>query len=307
MSAPFISVVVPTYNRPARLRRCVEALAAFAYPRDRFEVVIVDDGSREPVDDVVDAFRTRLTVRLVRQRNAGPAAARNAGAAVARGDLLAFTDDDCRPATGWLDAFAEAHAAFPDSLLGGETRNALTDDPYARVSQYLVSFLYDYFNGQSDGPRFFTSNNFALPRTGFDEIGGFDTAFPLAAGEDREFCDRWHAAGRPLRHVPEALVLHEHAMTLGDFWRQHLNYGRGAFHYHRARQTRAEGGLAPEPLHFYTNLVRYPLTAPGGRGAYSDAFLMALTQVANVAGYAYERVRHLRTGASSPSPPPPTR
>jgi GT2 family glycosyltransferase len=288
---PFISVIIPTYNRPERLRRCLDALCETTYPPDRFEVVVVDDGSREPVDAVVDAVRDRLDVRLVRQANAGPASARNAGAAVAHGEFLAFTDDDCRPAPGWLDSLAGAHADTPEALLGGWTENALPENPYARVSQHLVSYLYGYYNERGGGASFFTSNNFAVPAEAFRRLGGFDTAFPLAAGEDREFCDRWREGGLPLRYVPEAVVHHEHAMALRGFWRQHFHYGRGAFHFHQARSSRGDGRIAPEPVRFYADLLRYPFVVSSGPSAVRDAVLMAVTQVANVLGYFYERAR----------------
>ena len=291
MPGPSVSVIVPTYNRPVRLRRCLEALGETTYPREWFEVIVVDDGSSEPVDAVVEPVRDRLDVRLLRQANAGPAAARNAGAAVAHGGLLAFTDDDCRPAPGWLGALAGAHAETPDVLLGGWTENALPENPYARVSQRLVSYLYAYYNDRDSGASFFTSNNLAAPAEAFHRLGGFDTTFPLAAGEDRELCDRWQASGRSLRYVPHALVLHEHGMTLRGFWRQHVTYGRGAFHFHRTRSTRGDKRIAPEPLRFYAGLLRYPLTVSDGPGSYHDAALMAVTQVANALGYFYERAR----------------
>src|SRR5262245_32282371 len=117
------SVVVPTYNRPAQLARCLGALAALDYPRERFEVIVVDDGGTCDVKAVVDPFREQLNMTLVQQRNAGPAAARNAGVAAARNDLLAFTDDDCAPHREWLRQLAPPLTVDSGVLVGGECIN----------------------------------------------------------------------------------------------------------------------------------------------------------------------------------------
>src|SRR5262245_35313420 len=97
-SRPFISVIIPTYERVGQLSVCLGALVAQDYPRDHFEVLVVDDGSATSPEAGVDAFRDRLNVQFLTQRHAGPATARNFGAAHAKGDFLAFTDDDCVPA-----------------------------------------------------------------------------------------------------------------------------------------------------------------------------------------------------------------
>src|SRR5690242_16282570 len=95
------SVVVPTYNRPQPLSRCLDALARLYYPREQFEVIVVDDGSTESLAALVKNFQERLDIRYLREEHAGPGMARNVGAAHARGEYLAFTDDDCAPCPDW--------------------------------------------------------------------------------------------------------------------------------------------------------------------------------------------------------------
>ena len=289
-----ISTIVPTYARPEHLRDCLEALACQEHPRQDYEVVVVDDGSPESPVTIVADFERRMDVSLLVQENAGPAAARNAGAARARGALLAFTDDDCRPEPGWLAALARAHAAAPDRLLGGTTDNALADDLYAATSQMLIDHLYEYFNADPDDCRLFTSNNFAVPTGAFHELGGFAGEFPLAGGEDRELCDRWVASGRRMRFVPEAVVQHFHGMTLRAFARQHFGYGRGGYVFHRRRSGREP--LRVEPLSFYAGLVAHPFRrrAAAGWRAVGATLLMLLSQVANVSGFFYEAWRQRR-------------
>src|SRR5581483_12021797 len=117
---PTCSVIVPTYRRPQALRRCVEAIAGQAYPATRLELVVADDGEDDGLPDLLAPFRGRVELTLVRSGRRGPAAARNAAAAVAGGELLAFTDDDCEPDPGWLAALASPRDGAPVAV-GGRT------------------------------------------------------------------------------------------------------------------------------------------------------------------------------------------
>ena len=105
-------MIVPTHRRPAQLAECLAALARLDYPSDRYEVIVVDDGGGMPLDEVLEPFRAHMAVTCLAGRRVA-AAARNAGAARARGDLLAFTDDDCRPRPDWLRRLARAMRPSP--------------------------------------------------------------------------------------------------------------------------------------------------------------------------------------------------
>jgi GT2 family glycosyltransferase len=267
-------------------------LAALDYEPERFEVVVVDDGSTPlgPVERVVAEASGPLSARLIPQRHAGPAAARNTGVKHARFDLLAFTDDDCRPDPGWLRALAASCGQEESRVTGGRTVNALEEDLYATATQALVSYLTE--ESARRGRPFLASNNLALPRRLFDRVGGFDEGFPLAAGEDRDFCDRCIGAGCELVLAKDAVVHHFHAMTAPRFLRQHFHYGRGAFVYHEARLRRNGGGERFEGPGFYLRLVGYPLLRRARvRASLRVALLLAAAQVANAAGYLAERRR----------------
>ncbi len=290
MSAtPAISVVVPTHGRPEALRRCLDSvLAQQLRASDRFDVIVVDDGSPEPV--VVDE---RVTadgrVQVIRQAQRGPAAARNTGTEAASGAVVAFIDDDCEATPGWLAALLQASRAHPEAGCGGAVVNRLRHNPFAETSQLIVAFLCDYYQGVSTG-RFFTSNNLAFPRQALQARGGFDTTFTRAAAEDRELCDRWAELGGRLMAVPDAVVLHAHPLTFGGFWRQHFEYGRGAWGYRRARAARAGAPVRIEPWTFYRDLLLYPVRAHGWRGV-SLAGLVVLAQTANALGFFVEATR----------------
>ncbi len=278
---PYFSIIIPTYNRPQQLARCLQSLVKVTYARDRFEVIVVNDGGERPLPELIANISRAINLRVISQPNQGPATARNIGAAAAIGTYLVFTDDDCTPAHDWLDCLAEG--VGEETAVGGQTINAFPENVFSTTSQLLIDYLYTYYN-QPIGT-FFTSNNFAVPQKLFLEVGGFDTNMPLAAGEDREFCDRWRYLGHSLRFVPEAIVTHWHWLTAGSFLRQHVNYGRGAWQYHQIRAQRKQVPLRLEPILFYLNLVRFPFGKQRFFPAVIHANLLAAAQAANAAGF----------------------
>ena len=284
------SIVIPTYSRPQRLATCLESLTQLNYPRDRFEVIVVDDGSETPLAPVVNPFTENLKLTLLRQSNAGPASARNTGAQKARGQFIAFTDDDCSPAPDWLSIAETALAKASECMLGGLTINQLPENIFTSASQLLVDYLYGYYNRDSNNAHFFTSNNLIVPTKIFHDFGGFDDSFPLAAGEDREFCDRWSYQGYRLHYCPAIRIYHSHQLTLRTYWKQHFNYGRGAYHFHQVRATRGQKKIEVEPLSFYINLLNYPLEQIGKFKGLTLSLLFIISQVANTLGFFGEQI-----------------
>jgi len=223
------------------------------------------------------------------QANAGPASARNSGAHAARGTYLVFTDDDCLPDPQWLSTLALSVSERPRSAVGGRVVAVPDGGMYSDASQMLIDFLYTYYNTDQKGTRFFITSNLVLPAAAFWEVGGFDASFPLAAAEDRDMCDRWCTHGYEMVYAERAIVRHAHALTLRSFCRQHFNYGRGAYHLHRARSRRGEARLRIEPLRFYSRLIVYPISRGRGIRAAGSSLLMLLSQVVYVSGYLLER------------------
>ena len=286
------SVIIPSYNRPKQLEACLESLTQLEYPRDRFEVIVVDDGSDSPLDTVVAPFKDSLNLRLIRQNNAGPAAARNGAAQQASGKYLAFTDDDCRPATNWLQALENCFTATPDRIVGGRTVNALADNPYSTTSQNIISMGYAHYNAISDQARFFASNNMVVPADRFRELGGFDQSFTTS--EDRELCDRWLHQGYQMTYAPEVVIYHAHPMTLRSFWKQHFSYGQGAFRFHKTRAQKGWGNFQIEG-NYYLNLLRYPFENGQGKQGLVLTAVLFVSQVANAAGFFWEMIQSKKT------------
>jgi len=285
---PFVSVIVPTFQRPDALAACLGALAELDYPRDRFEAIVVVDGGDPPTEAIAGA-RDRLDVTMIEQTNSGPAAARNAGAAHARGDLLAFTDDDCLPDRGWLRAFAEL-GIEADVLAGGRIVNGAPDNVYAEASQLVLDFVFDYYCADPQRARFLISCNMCVPAARFREVGGFDARFRVS--EDRELSDRWRFRGGRVVYVPEAVVHHVRPMSFRGFVRQHFAYGRGAYRYQQERARRGSGRLRSD-VSFHRELPgRLRRTLPRtGRRAPALTGLLGVWQAANTAGFLYEAAK----------------
>jgi GT2 family glycosyltransferase len=278
------SIIVATYNRPRQLTACLAALSRLDYPRESFEVIVVDDGSDTPLDEVVAQFRAAMDVTLLRQPNSGPAAARNAGAAEARGRFLAFTDDDCAAARDWLRALEARLTAARDPLIvGGRVVNVLTDNLFATASQLIVDVGCAYHNGDAERARFCTANNFAVRTEQFRAIGGFDENFRIAASEDREFCGRWLQRGYRIAYAYDALVHHAHELTWRSFLRQHFTYGRGALLLQKIRSR--ERWQVFEPNHgYYIDLLLHPFARSISCYSLLISALLLVAQSASAAG-----------------------
>jgi glycosyltransferase involved in cell wall biosynthesis len=281
---PTVSIVVPTFARPAELRRCLDGIARLEAATPSFEVVVVDDGGPVPLDALVASYTDGLDIRLIRQARAGPAAARNAGAAVARGVFLAFMDDDCTPAPDWLSALVRELERDDRRLLGGRVENALLDNPYSSASEHITRFVYEYNRTAAARAPFFTTNNIALAADLFRAVGGFETSIPSATAEDKEFCHRWIARGLALAHVPSAVVHHAHELTFARFLRQHFNYGRGNLTFRLIRRRRVQRPFVREPLKFYLDLVLSPMRHPSSVGRWRLTALVVASQLAMLAG-----------------------
>jgi len=291
------SIVIPTFDRAKQLADCLVAIAELDYPKKHFEVLVVDDGSPCEQRDTAEILQDQMNLRFIRKENGGPASARNAGAQEASGQYLVFTDDDCRPAPDWLNNLANQFQQTPNNMLGGRTINRLTENACATTSQLIIDVVYSFFNPDPKDASFFASNNMAMPAEFFRRIGGFDRSFPKAAAEDRDFCDRWRYAGLKMAYTPDAIVNHAHPLTLWKFCRQHFNYGRGARHYHCLRAARGSGRMRDDiKMHAkLPSLLRGPLSELGIVSAAKVTCLLAVWQIANAAGFFYERLRPQKT------------
>lgn len=293
------SVIIPTFNRPTDLDRCLAALARLDYPRDEFEVIVVDDGGHADLAAVLARHRELIRLTLLRQTNSGPGPARNLGTEHASGAFVAFIDDDCAALPEWLRALEAAVTKSPEALVGGRVINALPDNLNSAASQAITDYLHEHFNRDPERCRFFPSNNIALATASFRKIGGFDPVFARAASEDRDFCDRWLAGGLTLVAAPGAVVLHYRAMSFRGFWKQHFLYGRGAFEFAQARLRRNAGAVPFEGWLFHFDLLTAPIRKSLRPRSFCLSLLIIVSQIAVAFGYAFQARNRQQRGAAS--------
>jgi GT2 family glycosyltransferase len=292
MDSLVASVVIPTRNRPQALEYCLDALAEQSLPPGSFEVIVVDDGSESALSLDPARWAAKFHLKLIRQKNTGPGGARNRGATEARGEFIAFTDDDCLPTANWLEKLVSALRQQPAALVGGSTFNGLNSDIFAETSQLIVELVYRHFNSHPQQAYFFASNNMACSRRVFDAVGGFDTNFNLAS-EDREFCDRWRMNRHQLVWEQDALMEHRHGQSFFGFTELHFRYGKGAWQYQATRRRRKSGSLRKDTAFHWTLtpallriLPRYSLKKRG-----QIVLLLGWWQIINALGFASRAVR----------------
>jgi glycosyltransferase involved in cell wall biosynthesis len=192
-----IAVVIPTRDRPSRLHRCLEGLVAQATPPD--EVVVVDDGSGPETSAVLTTFASRLPLRCLRHYpSIGPARSRNAGWRHSAAELIAFTDDDCRPDEQWIAALLAAAGA--GSIVVGRTAPDPCDGEERSV--FDRSMTVDGEDGR------FSTCNVLYPRTLLEELHGFDSEIGNVFGEDTDLGQRALMAGASAAFAVDAVVFH---------------------------------------------------------------------------------------------------
>ena len=204
MSRPLVSVIIPVYNNPASLKACLQALEKQSYANQAYEVIVVDNGSKESIEPIVAAFK-HATAHI--ESSPGSYAARNRGIAAARGDVLAFTDSDCLPASDWLERGVEILIDTPNcGLVGGELVPEFDDpDRPTAIELYEVIMYYPQQRFIQDLNFSVTANMFSFKRI-FDEIGPFDPC--LKSSGDREWGQRVASAGYQLMYAENVRVIH---------------------------------------------------------------------------------------------------
>lgn len=197
---PHVSVIVPHYNDLASLDRCLSALQAQTYAPDRFDVIVADNMSPVGADAVKQTIAGRARIVSVAERGAGPA--RNGGVAVARGQILAFTDSDCIPAPEWL---AEGVAALKRSdFVGGGMRVLVGDEDHVTGAEaFELVFAFDN-QAYVERKGFTVTANLFCPAALFAQVGGFR----VGVSEDLEWSHRARDAGFKIGYAPAALVAH---------------------------------------------------------------------------------------------------
>lgn len=244
---PKVSIITPTYNNKDYLKATLMSIESLEYPKDRYEVIIADDGStdgtREMVAEIKDKFSYPL--KYYRQENKGPGVARNLGISKARGELYAFVDSDCRVQKDWLHNLARYFIEEDVGVVGAPVIAYDKDLFFSKCVDYSMNSLIGT-GGLRRGkgvrlakyyPR---SGNMAVSKKAIDKVGGFKQSY---YGEDVELSFRIKKAGFSIRYAPDAFVWHTEKTNLLSFTKQVFNKG-----FARVSLSRMHRELL-EPLH----------------------------------------------------------
>ena len=215
LRTPKVSVIIPHYRDLEGLALCLAALDRQTYPREDFEIVVGDNNSPEGEAAVARVIACRARLVIVYEKGAGPA--RNGAAAIARGDILAFTDSDCQPEPTWLAEGVAALAAY--DFVGGRVK-VLVDDVnrMTPAEAFERVFAFD-FKTYILKKGFTGSGNLFCPRTMFETVGGFRAA----VSEDVDWSFRAREMGFRLGYAPQAILGHPARRTWPDLlqkWRK---------------------------------------------------------------------------------------
>ena len=248
--APFVTVIVPSRDRPDRLRTALDSIIACDYPDERYEILVVDNapattGTKDLVENEFAAGA--VAVRYAREDKPGSASARNTGVRQTEAELVAFTDDDVRADRHWLTELARGFTLEPAAAaVSGlvipmelETAPQLWFEEYGGFHHGFDRSVYDMAeNRPADDPlypyaagRFGTANNLAFRRSALLELGGFDPALgngtPALGGVDIEMLLRTVLSGRRVVYQPSAVIHHLNRPDYESLRKQIYAYGAG--------------------------------------------------------------------------------
>ncbi|NLE65760.1 MAG: glycosyltransferase [Elusimicrobia bacterium] len=250
MTPSLVSVVVPAYNAAGTIGENLKALLCQTYPGS-VEIIVVDDGSTDGTSEAVSRFPS---VRCLRQENAGPASARNRGAEAARGEIVLFTDSDCRPQVDWVGKILEGFSSDDIGAVCGSYGIANPSSFLARGIHREILYRHRVLMGEI--VNCFGSYNVAIRRDLFLTLGGFDGTYRHASGEDNDLSYRLRAQGHRIRFVRGALVDHFHQEDLRRYLKEQYRHG-----FWRAKMYRTHPRMAGgDGYTFWKDMAEVPGT-----------------------------------------------
>ncbi len=297
MSEPNVafSVIVPTYNRLHLLRKTLESLFRQDFPD--YEIIVVNDGGTDGTAEFLEELTRNGRITGISQANAGLAATRKKGLTLARGEFVAFTDDDCVVPADWLSRYHTAFGRTGAAGIGGATVTGNPENSYALVNDMMHNHFKRAFArsggddaGMGDGmgraarpTPFLTGNNVAYRRTALEKAGGPDPRFRMGA-EDRDLAYRVSATGGLVVYEPSIVVQHFNDSDFNRYVRQQFRYGIGSYLFYSGS---GKGGRAPGAASAgtYFGLLFAPFGQVGFVRAIFLSFLIVVGQAAVVAGY----------------------
>lgn len=248
----FVSVIVPVYNGASKIERCIQALLSQSYPKDRYEIIIVDNNSSDGTAAIVKELPV---IYLLEDQKQTSYAARNKGITRSKGSIIAFTDGDCMVSEDWL---AKGVEGFDSDAVGVVAGGIFSAEPRNYVERYLsergtlsqeITIKHKFL------PYGQTANVFFRMEV-FQKIGLFESDW--VGGGDAELCWRMQVeTDYELKYVPESSVLHEHRSRLSSMCEQKFRWGIGATICYRKYRNHMNPRKVKETLADFLMLFRF--------------------------------------------------
>jgi len=215
---PSISIIIPFIEDNALLRLAIESCLQVDYPRELLELILVYNGGLQ-LEFPLELYSKTGSIRLIREDKKGPYSARNAGAKIAKGEMLLFTDSDCVVDKNWAIRLV---SPFKDNKISAVFGKVLAYNPVTALESFGNKYIFNHGRMQLVFP---WGGNSALRKKVFEELGGFDEDF--ISGGDMDFGIRLRKQNFYMRYEPEAIVYHKHREALKGIFKQYKKYGSG--------------------------------------------------------------------------------
>ena len=268
-----ISVIVPVYNTQEHISCCIEGLLGQDYPKNNFEVILVDNNS---TDNSVAIAKQYDGIKLLSETKQGSYAARNCGIKAATGNILAFIDSDCKPEPNWLSSIASTMQNSDVSLLLGKRRYASSGYISSLIEKYEFEKIAYITNKEIKELYFGYTNNMAVRRELFDQLGlfqersrGADTTFV------RQVVDKFGC--QVVKCISEMEILHLEINKVTDYYKKCLTYGK-------SNQFNCQSN-GHRPLLKSENFQVYRLACQRHKMSYKDQFVLLLTLILGAISY----------------------
>jgi len=230
----FVSVVIPVYNDPERLQTCLRALERQSYPHDRYEIIVVDNGSDCPIEALKPGFSS---IRFVRENKRGSYAARNKGIAVSQGEIIGFTDADCIPSTDWIEkGVSHITSEYNCGLIAGNIEVFPGDPDNPTIYEHydrIFGFQQEYWI-TTEG--FGATGNLFTTKDILDKVGVFDP--DIQSLGDVEWCKRVASSGYNLNYFHDVRVRHPARHSFTQLFKKNVRVAGGSYQIDKKRESR---------------------------------------------------------------------
>ncbi len=253
---PKVSVVVPAYNVEKTIEDTIQGLLSQDYPKKRYEIVVVDDGSTDNSKKIVKKFKR---IKLFEQKHKGPAAARNLGVKYSKGNIILFTDADCIPDKNWIKNMIKP---FGDEYIAGVAGTYKTLNKESLIARFIGYEIADRHKTMKNKEYidFVGTYSAGYRKDIFLKFKGFDTTFPTSSGEDPELSFRIAKEGHKIVFNPGAFVYHRHPDTLLKFIKQKFLRGFWRIHlYKKHKEKILKHSYTPKSIYLQISCLGFSL------------------------------------------------